>query len=92
MVGPTPPSTEVPVPASAPPPATVQLSAEEEAVKSNTDCVYFLASPLTCKKVWFFLFMIFQSSVDLSSELFEFDARGSVLQEIKIVFLIIFFG
>lgn len=51
MVGPTPPSTEVPVPASAPPPAPVQLSAEEEAVKSNTDCVYFLASPLTCKKV-----------------------------------------
>ncbi|TMW99160.1 hypothetical protein EJD97_002976 [Solanum chilense] len=50
MVGPTPPSTEVPVPASALPPATVQLSAEEEAVKSNTDCVYFLASPLTCKK------------------------------------------
>ncbi|KAL8520699.1 hypothetical protein ACS0TY_011303 [Phlomoides rotata] len=26
------------------------LSAEEEALKSNTDCVYFLASPLTCKK------------------------------------------
>ncbi|KZV50784.1 zinc finger CCCH domain-containing protein 17 [Dorcoceras hygrometricum] len=24
--------------------------AEEEAVKRNTDCVYFLASPLTCKK------------------------------------------
>lgn len=26
-------------------------SAEEEAFKRNTDCVYFLASPLTCKKV-----------------------------------------
>ncbi|CAA6666638.1 unnamed protein product [Spirodela intermedia] len=26
------------------------ISAEEEAVKRNTDCVYFLASPLTCKK------------------------------------------
>ncbi|CAH2045764.1 unnamed protein product [Thlaspi arvense] len=25
-------------------------SAEEEALKWNTDCVYFLASPLTCKK------------------------------------------
>lgn len=25
-------------------------SAEEEAFKRNTDCVYFLASPLTCKK------------------------------------------
>ncbi|VFQ87535.1 unnamed protein product [Cuscuta campestris] len=25
-------------------------SAEEEAIKKNTDCVYFLASPLTCKK------------------------------------------
>ncbi|KAL2557681.1 Zinc finger CCCH domain-containing protein 17 [Forsythia ovata] len=25
-------------------------SAEEEALKRNTDCVYFLASPLTCKK------------------------------------------
>ncbi|KAF3335405.1 Zinc finger CCCH domain-containing protein 32 [Carex littledalei] len=28
----------------------VQLTAEEEALKRNTDCVYFLASPLTCKK------------------------------------------
>ncbi|KAL3510261.1 hypothetical protein ACH5RR_029662 [Cinchona calisaya] len=26
------------------------VSAEEEAFKRNTDCVYFLASPLTCKK------------------------------------------
>lgn len=26
--------------------------AEDESVKRNTDCVYFLASPLTCKKVW----------------------------------------
>lgn len=29
------------------------ISAEEEALKRNTDCVYFLASPLTCKKVSF---------------------------------------
>lgn len=29
------------------------VSAEEEAIKRNTDCVYFLASPLTCKKVTF---------------------------------------
>ncbi|GMI83455.1 hypothetical protein HRI_002014800 [Hibiscus trionum] len=28
----------------------VKTSAEEEALKRNTDCVYFLASPLTCKK------------------------------------------
>ncbi|XP_022727103.1 zinc finger CCCH domain-containing protein 17-like [Durio zibethinus] len=27
-----------------------KTSAEEEALKRNTDCVYFLASPLTCKK------------------------------------------
>ncbi|URE21848.1 Leucine rich repeat N-terminal domain [Musa troglodytarum] len=26
------------------------VTAEEEAMKRNTDCVYFLASPLTCKK------------------------------------------
>ncbi|PKA48465.1 Zinc finger CCCH domain-containing protein 19 [Apostasia shenzhenica] len=26
------------------------VTAKEEAVKRNTDCVYFLASPLTCKK------------------------------------------
>ena len=25
--------------------------AEDESLKRNTDCVYFLASPLTCKKV-----------------------------------------
>ena len=30
-------------------------AANEEAVKRNTDCVYFLASPLTCKKVSFLL-------------------------------------
>ncbi|XP_044489791.1 zinc finger CCCH domain-containing protein 17 [Mangifera indica] len=28
----------------------LQVSPEEEALKRNTDCVYFLASPLTCKK------------------------------------------
>jgi hypothetical protein len=27
------------------------LTPEEEALRRNTDCVYFLASPLTCKKV-----------------------------------------
>lgn len=27
---------------------------EEEALKKNTDCVYFLASPLTCKKVKYY--------------------------------------
>lgn len=27
-----------------------KVSAEDEALKRNTDCVYFLASPLTCKK------------------------------------------
>lgn len=27
-----------------------QLTAEEEATRRNTDCIYFLASPLTCKK------------------------------------------
>ncbi|XP_022734182.1 zinc finger CCCH domain-containing protein 17-like [Durio zibethinus] len=27
-----------------------KTSADEEALKRNTDCVYFLASPLTCKK------------------------------------------
>ncbi|KAG9442352.1 hypothetical protein H6P81_018206 [Aristolochia fimbriata] len=30
--------------------STAPISAEEEAMKRNTDCVYFLASPLTCKK------------------------------------------
>ncbi|KAL9389760.1 hypothetical protein Peur_018365 [Populus x canadensis] len=32
------------------PTASTTTSAEEEALKRNTDCVYFLASPLTCKK------------------------------------------
>lgn len=41
MADPTPPQPTLPPP---------QPTAEEEAVKSNTDCVYFLASPLTCKK------------------------------------------
>ncbi|XP_058098068.1 zinc finger CCCH domain-containing protein 32 [Magnolia sinica] len=31
-------------------PSNLNLTPEEEAVKRNTDCVYFLASPLTCKK------------------------------------------
>ncbi|CAM8914880.1 unnamed protein product [Rhodiola kirilowii] len=30
--------------------AIAPLSAEDEVTKRNTDCVYFLASPLTCKK------------------------------------------
>lgn len=36
----------------------VQLTAEEEALKRNTDCVYFLASPLTCKKVFIFFSLV----------------------------------
>ncbi|XP_008776702.2 zinc finger CCCH domain-containing protein 32-like [Phoenix dactylifera] len=32
------------------PEQSLPLTAEEEALKRNTDCVYFLASPLTCKK------------------------------------------
>ncbi|MFS7993665.1 hypothetical protein Hanom_Chr12g01096791 [Helianthus anomalus] len=37
------------------PPQASQLAPEdEEFLKRNTDCVYFLASPLTCKKVIFF--------------------------------------
>lgn len=35
------------------------VTAEEEAMKRNTDCVYFLASPLTCKKVAFLLVLLF---------------------------------
>lgn len=38
--------------AAAPQSQSQPLSAEEEALKRNTDCVYFLASPLTCKKVF----------------------------------------
>ncbi|XP_016515057.1 zinc finger CCCH domain-containing protein 17-like [Nicotiana tabacum] len=49
MVGPTPPQQlQIQTPSTAAAPAT--LSAEDEALKRNTDCVYFLASPLTCKK------------------------------------------
>ncbi|KAK1387200.1 zinc finger CCCH domain-containing protein 17 [Heracleum sosnowskyi] len=29
---------------------TPQITAQDEALKRNTDCIYFLASPLTCKK------------------------------------------
>ncbi|CAH9102784.1 unnamed protein product [Cuscuta epithymum] len=39
--------THMPTAASTPAP---MMSADEEAIKKNTDCVYFLASPLTCKK------------------------------------------
>ncbi|KAG5608569.1 hypothetical protein H5410_019850 [Solanum commersonii] len=49
MVGPTPPQKlQIQPPPSSTPAAAA--SAEEEALKRNTDCVYFLASPLTCKK------------------------------------------
>jgi len=41
------------------PTASTTTSAEEEALKRNTDCVYFLASPLTCKKVRFSPFLFF---------------------------------
>ncbi|CAI9755279.1 unnamed protein product [Fraxinus pennsylvanica] len=41
MVGPPPQSQSLSQP---------QPALEEEALKRNTDCVYFLASPLTCKK------------------------------------------
>ncbi|CAA2954875.1 zinc finger CCCH domain-containing 17 [Olea europaea subsp. europaea] len=47
MVGPPP---QIESAAAPPPPQTATASAEEEAIKRNTDCVYFLASPLTCKK------------------------------------------
>ncbi|CAN4113868.1 unnamed protein product [Withania somnifera] len=48
MADPTPPK---PPPFPLQQTTAVSVSAEEEAaVKSNTDCVYFLASPLTCKK------------------------------------------
>ncbi|EFJ28110.1 hypothetical protein SELMODRAFT_441325 [Selaginella moellendorffii] len=36
--------------AAAAPGAIAPASAEDVALKKNTDCVYFLASPLTCKK------------------------------------------
>lgn len=42
MVAATKDSTAPSQPSAAPP--------EEDALKRNTDCVYFLASPLTCKK------------------------------------------
>jgi hypothetical protein len=38
-------------------------SPQDEALKRNTDCVYFLASPLTCKKVLFFLLLTFSLSI-----------------------------
>ncbi|PHT59726.1 hypothetical protein CQW23_02089 [Capsicum baccatum] len=47
MVGPTPPK-QIQPPSSS---TTAAVAAEEEAIKRNTDCVYFLASPLTCKKL-----------------------------------------
>ncbi|PHU29420.1 hypothetical protein BC332_01513 [Capsicum chinense] len=44
-VGPT-PSKQI-----QPPSSSTVAAAEEEAMKRNTDCVYFLASPLTRKKI-----------------------------------------
>lgn len=55
-----------PVAAAAAAAVPVQLTAEEEALKRNTDCVYFLASPLTCKKV----FIFFSCSVFFLSRFF----------------------
>ncbi|KAL1366483.1 zinc finger CCCH domain-containing protein 17 [Arachis ipaensis] len=39
-----------PQPQPQPQPQQPPSSAQDEALKRNTDCVYFLASPLTCKK------------------------------------------
>lgn len=53
MVGPTPPAQpklQIQPPSSSSTAGTAMASAEEEGLKRNTDCVYFLASPLTCKK------------------------------------------
>lgn len=58
-MGPTPPQLQIQPPlssttaaaaAAGTATATAAPSTEEEALKRNTDCVYFLASPLTCKK------------------------------------------
>ncbi|KAK9670049.1 hypothetical protein RND81_13G173300 [Saponaria officinalis] len=38
------------LPEQAPPPSTAAVKAEYDSSKRNTDCIYFLASPLTCKK------------------------------------------
>lgn len=53
MVGSTPPK-QIQPPSSS---MVATASTEEEAMKRNTDCVYFLASPLICKKVWLLLFL-----------------------------------
>ncbi|CAN4090409.1 unnamed protein product [Withania somnifera] len=51
MVGPTPSPQQQQLQVHPPLSSTAAAtSAEEEALKRNTDCVYFLASPLTCKK------------------------------------------
>ncbi|PHU29361.1 hypothetical protein BC332_01454 [Capsicum chinense] len=53
MVGSMPPPLPLPPPSTvAPAPAMgMEMAKEaEEAVKGNTDCVYFLAYPFTCKK------------------------------------------
>ncbi|PHU29050.1 hypothetical protein BC332_01143 [Capsicum chinense] len=47
MVGSTPPK-QIQPPSSS---MVATASTEEEAMKRNTDCVYFLASPLICKKM-----------------------------------------
>lgn len=53
-------------------------SSQDEALKRNTDCVYFLASPLTCKKVLsatFFLFLQERGEIPFLP-LSEFSALG----------------
>ena len=62
------------VAATQPPPplapaASTKTSAEEEALKRNTDCVYFLASPLTCKKVRFSFSVDFRDLITRVSDL-----------------------
>ena len=44
-------------------------SVEDEALKRNTDCVYFLASPLTCKKVRFSFSVDFRDLITRVSDL-----------------------
>lgn len=47
-------------------------AAEEEVLKrKNTDCVYFLASPLTCKKVDFPCFGFVSFLIKIQSFRFE---------------------
>lgn len=47
------------------------ISADDEVAKKNTDCVYFLASPLTCKKVFAFFFI--SMFLDFSNSFYDVD-------------------